>query len=75
MSNNEDRPSMVWQRYLYTAYGIAAVGFVFAVWRGCFTPNSRFTTEVASAIILGLVFATVLARGPMSSLRAPPIPP
>ncbi len=73
MLNNEDRPNRPWQRYLYAAYGIAAAGFVVAVWRGWFTQKSRFTTDVAPAVILALIFATILVRGPLSVLRSSPI--
>jgi hypothetical protein len=58
MPPNEDPHTKIRHRYLFAAYGAAGVGFVFAVWRGWFTPSSPFTTEVAPAVILALAFAT-----------------
>jgi len=74
MSVVQEQTSKVRRQYLFAAYCIAAAGFGFAVWRGWFTANSIFTTEVAPATILVLAFATTLARGPMAVLRAPPVP-
>jgi hypothetical protein len=71
MSNREDKRDKVWQRYLYAAYGIAAVGIAIAIWAGAFTPNSRFVTDIFPAIILFLAFATVLVSGQASSVPAP----
>jgi hypothetical protein len=73
MINKEERPNKVWRRYLYAAYGIAAVAFVIAIGSGRFAPNSRFTSDIAPAIVLLLAFATALVNGPIS-LRSPPVP-
>jgi hypothetical protein len=72
--SRDNPPAKIRQRYLFAAYGAAAVGFAFAVWPGWFTPSSPFTTEVAPAVILALTFATVLSRGPIPALRGPARP-
>jgi hypothetical protein len=74
MPPSEDPHMKVRQRYLYGAYGVAGVGFIFAVWRGWFTASSSFTTEVAPGVILALAFATALVRGPFSSRLTPARP-
>jgi hypothetical protein len=58
------------QRYLYLAYVTAGVGLIVSVWRGWFM-QAWFTNEVAPAVILALIFATVLRRGPGSALQPP----
>jgi hypothetical protein len=73
MLPSQDPQPKIRNRYLLAAYGAAGAGFIFAVWRGWFTPSSPFTTEVAPAVILALTFATVLARGPFAA-RAPARP-
>jgi hypothetical protein len=76
MSANQGPGDKLRWRYLYAAYGVTAVVVIFAIWRGWFTQNSIFTTEVAPAITLMLLFATILVRGgSLAALRAPPIPP
>jgi hypothetical protein len=66
----EEQRAKALQRYLYLAYVIAGVGLIVSVWRGWFT-QAWFTTEVAPAVILVLIFVTVLKRGPVSALQAP----
>lgn len=75
MALEDDQVIKIRHRILYAVYGIAAIGFAFAVWRGWFTANSHFTTEVAPATILLLIFATYLVRGTSSVLRAAAGPP
>ena len=65
----EEQRAKALQRYLYLAYVIAGVGLIVSVWRGWFT-QAWFTTEVAPAVILALIFVTVLKRGPVA-LQAP----
>jgi hypothetical protein len=66
----EDKRARTLQRYLYLAYVTAGVGLIVSVWRGWFM-QAWFTNEVAPAVILALIFATVLRRGPGSALQPP----
>jgi hypothetical protein len=66
----EEQRAKALQRYLYLAYAVAGVGLIVSIWRGWFT-QAWFTTEVAPAVILALIFVTVLKRGPESALQAP----
>jgi hypothetical protein len=66
----EDQRARTLQRYLYLAYVTAGVGLIVSVWRGWFM-QAWFTNEVAPAVILALIFATVLRRGPGSALQPP----
>ena len=70
MSLEEDERAKVRQRYLYVAYGVAAAGLVVGLWRGWFAETSSGTTEVVPAVILLLVFATFIVRGP-AAFQAP----
>ena len=66
----EEQRAKALQRYLYLAYVIAGIGLIVSIWRGWFT-QAWFTTEVAPAVIVALIFVTVLKRGPESALQAP----
>jgi hypothetical protein len=66
----EEQRARTLQRYLYLAYVTAGVGLIVSVWRGWFM-QAWFTNEVAPAVILALIFATVLRRGPGSALQPP----
>jgi hypothetical protein len=64
MSTHGSRPTRTAIRILYGLYGAAAVGAAFGIWQGWFAANSRFTTVVLPYGVLGLIFVTVLVRGP-----------
>jgi hypothetical protein len=66
----EDKRARTLQRYLYLAYVTAGVGLIVSVWRSWFM-QAWFTNEIAPAVILALIFATVLRRGPGSALQPP----
>lgn len=51
------------RRYLYIAYGIATVAFIYGCWKGWFTENAIFVTTVIPVGFFVLLFATFLIRG------------